>query len=149
MLTGGVTGGGSSVLHSNTRSLSKKSKNEDAKRNEAARNRRLEKAYGNGGGNGNGVSGGGSSILGNQLRNNSSILSVGNHGSGLLSSGTSSIESQTAATAGALARRSKTIKKNDRRNNTLYQDMRGGSETGLGNTKKTKRTSSSLPNLHN
>ena len=150
MLTGGVTGGGSSMLHSNNRSLSKKSKNEDAKRNEAARNRRLEKAYGNGGGNGvSGVSGGGSSILGNQLRNNSSILSVGNHGSGLLSSGTSSIESQTAATAGALARRSKTIKNNDRRNNTLYQDMRGGSETGLGNTKKTKRTSASLPNLHN
>lgn len=151
-----INGGLSSVISTNSTGGSsmlmsyKKGKNDvNAKRNEEARNRRLEKAYGSSSSSSitNGLNGGGSSILVNQLRNNSSILSVGG-GSGILSSG-SSIESQAAASAGNLARRSIPMKTNDRRNDTIYQDTR--KSTSKRKSKKTKsnlKVGGSLPNLH-
>ena len=117
-------------------------------RNEAARNRRLEKAYLGKTDNNNDHH--------HRLRNNSSILSAGSS-SVLLSEG--SVESQAAATAGNLARRSnKNIKFSDRRDNSLYRDIRKsksgksgkkgmhGGEGGGGSS--SGGAVQSLPNLH-
>ena len=88
---------------------------------------------------------------GGLLRNNSSILSNGS--SSVLSADGSavSVEAQAAATAGNLARRSKTNTFSDRRDNPMYRDIRNGKGNGKGNGKNGKKNriknGQSLPNL--